>query len=61
VSTIRYVGHGVEVEDDAARLRRHRLEFEGDVARWARQSKPRRARKARGPIRAMTAAVARGR
>jgi len=51
----------VEVEDDAARLGRHRLEFEGDVARWARQSKPRRARKARGPIRAMTAAVARGR
>jgi len=28
VSTVTYVGHGVEIEDDAARLRRRKLEFD---------------------------------
>jgi hypothetical protein len=61
VSTIRYVGHGAEIEDDAGRLSRHRIEFAGDVARWARQSKPRWGRRGRGPISAMSAVVARWR
>jgi hypothetical protein len=50
VSTVRYVGHGVEIEDDAVRLRRRKLEFGGDAARRSRQSKPRR-REGGGPFR----------
>jgi hypothetical protein len=31
VSTTRYAGHGVEIEDDAIRLGRHHHEFEHDI------------------------------
>jgi hypothetical protein len=33
VRNVMYLGHGVEIEDDAVRFRRRRLEFEGDAAR----------------------------
>jgi hypothetical protein len=33
MSNVTYLGHGVEIEDDAVRFRRRRLEFEGDAAR----------------------------
>jgi hypothetical protein len=60
VSTVRYVGHGVEIEDDAVRLRRRKLEFDDDAARRSHQSKPPR-RKNTGPVRAISAALARWR
>ncbi len=44
MSTVRYVGHGVEIEDDAIRLRRRKREFDDDAARRSHQSKPRRRR-----------------
>lgn len=59
VSTVRYVGHGMEIEDDAVRLRRRKLEFDGDAARRF-HSKPLR-RKDIGPVRAISAAIARWR
>jgi hypothetical protein len=59
VSTITYVGHGVEIEDDVVRMRRRKLESADDLARSVHRSKPRRRRKARGPARAMLAVVAR--
>ncbi len=60
MNTVRYVGHGVEIEDDAVRLRRRKLEFDGDAARRSDQSKPRR-RKDVGPVSAIAAAIARWR
>jgi hypothetical protein len=60
VNTVRYVGHGAEIEDDTVRLRRRKLEFDGDAARRARQSGPRR-RKAGGRVSAVRAALARWR
>lgn len=60
MSTVRYVGHGVEIEDDAVRLRRRKLEFDNDAARRSHQGRPRR-RKAVGPVRATAAALARWR
>jgi hypothetical protein len=48
----------VEIEDDAVRLRRRKLEFDDDAARRSDQSKlPRR--KDIGPLRAISAALAR--
>jgi hypothetical protein len=61
VSMVTYVGHGVEIEDDAVRLRRRKLEFECDAARLSQQSKPRRRRKDLGPVSAMSGALARWR
>lgn len=60
MSTIRYPGHGVEIEDDAARLRRRKLEFDHDAARRSHQNKPRR-RKDVGLVSAIAAALARWR
>lgn len=60
VSTVRYVGHGVEIEDDAVRLRRRKMEFDGDAARRFGQGKPPR-RTGLGPVRAISAALARWR
>ena len=61
VSTVTYVGHGVEIEDDAARLRLRKLEFDYDAARRSHESRPRRRRKDAGPVSAMSAALARWR
>ena len=61
VNMVMYVGHGVEIEDDAVRLRRRKLEFEGDAARLSQQSKPRRRRRALGPVSALSGAIARWR
>jgi len=58
---VTYVGHGVEIEDDAVRLRRRKLEFEGDAARLAQQSKPRRWHKDLGLVSAVSGALARWR
>jgi hypothetical protein len=58
---VTYVGHGVEIEDDAVRLRRHKLEFDDDAARRSRRSRPRRRRKVLGPLSTISAAVARWR
>jgi hypothetical protein len=33
VSNIAYAGHGVEIEEDVVRLRRHKHEFDIDTAR----------------------------
>ena len=60
MSTLRYAGHGVEIEDDAVRLRRRKLEFDYDAVRRSHQSKPSR-RKDVGPVRAISAALARWR
>jgi hypothetical protein len=60
VSMVTYVGYGVEIEDDAVRLRRRKLEFDGDAARLFRQSKPRR-RKGLGPVSALSGALVRWR
>jgi len=60
VSTLRYVGHGVEIEDDAGRLRRHKIEFDEDAARRSHRSKPPRLKDV-GPVRAISAALARWR
>lgn len=70
VNTVRYVGHGVEIEDDVFRLRRRALEFHGDTAgfgdgaaglhgaaRRLRRGKSRRRRQAGGPA-SIVAAVA---
>jgi len=54
------VGHGVEIEDDAARLRRRKVEFDDD-ARRSHQRRPRRRRKDLGPVSARSAALARWR
>jgi hypothetical protein len=40
VRTTRYAGHGVEIEEDAVRLRRHHLEFEHDVRAALIESQP---------------------
>ena len=61
VSMVTYVGCGVDIEDDAVRLRRRKLEFEGDAARLSQQSKPRRRRKDLGPVSAISGALARWR
>ena len=61
MSMVTYVGFGVEIEDDAVRLRRRKVEFEGDAARLAQQSKPRRWRKDPGLVSAMSGALARWR
>jgi hypothetical protein len=50
----------VEIEDDAVRLRRRKFEFDDDAARRSHQSKPPR-RKDIGPVRAISAALARWR
>jgi hypothetical protein len=49
VNTVRYGGHGVEIEDDAVRLRRHKLESGGGAARRSHRSRPPR-RKDIGPV-----------
>ena len=59
VSALRYVGHGVEIEDDAVRLRRRKIEFDDDAARSYRSKPPRR--RDVGPVRAISAALARWR
>ncbi len=46
MTTITYVGHGVEIEDDVVRMRRRKLESADDLARNLHRSKPRRRRKA---------------
>ena len=56
MSNIAYAGHGAEIEEDAARLSRRKLEFEHDAARRS-EPRPRR-RRARGPVSAMSAVVA---
>ncbi len=61
MSMVTYVGHGVEIEDDAVRLRRHKLEFDDDAARLSYQSRPRRRRKDLRPVSAVSAALARWR
>jgi len=61
VSTVMYAGYGAEIEDDAVRLRRRKLEFDDDAARRSRQGKPRRRRKDLGPVSAIPAALARWR
>jgi len=61
VSTVTYVSHGVEIEDDAARMRRRKLEFDDDAARRSHKSRPRRRRKDTGPVSAISAALARWR
>ena len=33
MSTMTYAGHGVEIEEDVVRLRRHKHEFDIDTAR----------------------------
>ena len=60
MSTVRYMGNGVEIEDDIVRLRRRKLEFDDDAARRSDRSKPPR-RKDVGPVRAISAALARWR
>ena len=60
MSTITYVGHRVEIEDDVVRMRRM-LESADDLARNVRRSERGRRRKAPGPARAMLAVVARWR
>ena len=57
MSTLRYVGHGVEIEDDAIRLRRRKIEFD-DAARGSHRSKPPRPKDV-GPVRAISAVLAR--
>jgi hypothetical protein len=44
VRTTSYAGHGLEIEEDVTRLRRHHLEFEHDVraALIGSQPRPRR-------------------
>jgi len=54
------MGNGVEIEDDIVRLRRRKLEFDDDAARRSDRSKPSR-RKDVGPVRAISAALARWR
>jgi hypothetical protein len=62
VSMVTYVGHGVEIEDDAARLRRRKLEFDDDTAHRSHESRPRRRRrKDAGPVSAMSTTLARWR
>ncbi len=61
MSTVGYVSHAVEIEDDVTRLRRRKVEFDCDAARYARSGRPRRRRGARGLVSAMPAAVARWR
>lgn len=41
MTIIRYAGNGVEIEDDIARFRRRKLEFEAGAARRARRIGPR--------------------
>ena len=60
MNTVTYVGHGAEIEDDAVRLRRRKLEFDGDAARSSHRSKPRR-RKGHRPVGAISAALFRWR
>ena len=60
MNTVTYVGHGAEIEDDAVRLRRRKLEFDGDAARGSHRGKTRR-RKGHGPVGAMSAALSRWR
>ena len=61
MSMITYAGYGVEIEDDAVRLRRRKLEFDSDAARLSQQTKPRRRRKDPGLVSAMSGALARWR
>jgi hypothetical protein len=51
----------VEIEDDAARLRRRKLEFDHDAARRSHRSNRGRRRKDAGPVSAMSAAPSRWR
>ena len=41
MNNVAYVGHGVEIEDDVLRLRRRKLEFDGDASRGADPGEPR--------------------
>ena len=58
MNTVTYWGHGAEIEDDAVRLRRRKLDLDGDAARSSHQGKPRRS-KGPGPVSAMSAALSR--
>jgi len=60
VSTVRYMGRGVEIEDDTVRLSRRKLEFDNDAARRSHQSSP-RPRKVLGLVSETSAALARWR
>jgi hypothetical protein len=57
VSNIVYAGHGVEIEEDAVRLRRRKLEFESDTA-GRRDPRPLRIF---NPVSAVSAVLARWR
>jgi hypothetical protein len=62
VNTTTYAGHGVEIEEDFIRLRRHHREFEHDVAAALIGSRPRSRRlKALRPASAVPAVFARWR
>jgi hypothetical protein len=54
VSNMTYAGHGVEIEEDAVRLRRRKLEFESDAGR---RRDPRRLRIFH-PVSAVSAVIA---
>jgi hypothetical protein len=60
MNTVMYVGHGVEIEDDAVRLRRRTLEYRDDAARRVHWQKPPR-RQARGPAGLLSAVIDRWR
>jgi hypothetical protein len=47
LSNIGYAAYGADIEDDTVRLRRRKLEADGDAARRARLGRPRRSRSAR--------------
>ena len=60
MSTVRYVGHGVEIEDDTLRLSRRMVESRGDAVRRGYRGKSQR-RHARGPVSRISAAIGRRR
>lgn len=54
MSNVTYAGHGVEIEEDAVRLQRRKLEFDSDAAH-RRDPRPRRIF---NPVSALSAALA---
>jgi hypothetical protein len=61
VSTVTYVGQGMEIEDDAVRLRRLMLESRREPVGRVHGRKAQRWRRARGPARLIAAAAGRWR
>ena len=61
VSPSTFAGHGVEIEDDVIRLRRHSLEFEHDVRATLIGSRPRSRPRALRPAGAVAGVFARWR